>query len=191
MRTHPSGFKVGDRVYFGRGRGEKTLGEITKTHSGSRPLKNLKVKQLESRGTKRSYPVGSVWGVPPSLITRANGSGKPSGPAPSTYKPGDRVMVKGWRGDEIAVTVTKVGTGDTCEVYGKGLAGCFPRTLPVLHKAPARSASEIAEDKRMAESTLDSPEIIWADGERSRTEARRLTAALRRAVRALDMERAA
>lgn len=100
-------------------------------------------------------------------------------------------MVKGWRGDEVVVTVTKAGVGDVCEVYGRGLAGCFPRNMPVIRKAPARSASEIDADKRMAESTLDSPEIIWADGERSRTEARRLTAALRRAVRALGRERAA
>lgn len=68
MKTHPSGYKVGDRVYFGRGRGEQTLGEVVKTHGGrngtGRSLKNLKVKQLESRGTRRNYKVGSVWGVP-------------------------------------------------------------------------------------------------------------------------------
>lgn len=56
-----SNFEVGDKVIFGRTRGEKTRGEVVKVN----PVK-LKVKQLEARG---GYPVGTVWTVPPSLCT--------------------------------------------------------------------------------------------------------------------------
>ena len=55
-------FSKGDQVYFGRGKGEQTLGEVIKVNRAK-----LKVKTLESRGTQRSYAVGSVWTVPPSL----------------------------------------------------------------------------------------------------------------------------
>jgi hypothetical protein len=58
--------KVGDKVYFGRGHGEKTLGEITKKNG-----KTAKVKQLESRGTQKSYPIGTTWTVPYSLMSLA------------------------------------------------------------------------------------------------------------------------
>jgi hypothetical protein len=56
-------FKVGDRVLFGRTHGEKTLGEVVKVNP-----KKLKVKQLESRGTMRDYPVGTLWAVPLTLV---------------------------------------------------------------------------------------------------------------------------
>jgi hypothetical protein len=56
--------KVGMKVLFGRSQGEQTLGEITKVNSVK-----CKVKQLESRGTMKSYPVGTIWGVPASLMT--------------------------------------------------------------------------------------------------------------------------
>lgn len=59
--------RVGMRVYFGRRHGEKTLGEIVKVNP-----KNFKVKTLESRGRHRSYRVGSVWTVPPSLCSPAS-----------------------------------------------------------------------------------------------------------------------
>jgi hypothetical protein len=60
-------FKKGDKVYFGRKNGEKTLGEVTKVNR-----KTYKVKTLESRGTKRSYEVGSVWTVPKTLCWAAD-----------------------------------------------------------------------------------------------------------------------
>ena len=65
-------FKAGDRVYFGRANGEKTLGEVTKVNS-----KRLKVKTLEARGDYRDYPVGTVWAVPPSLCV-PEAEGKPA-----------------------------------------------------------------------------------------------------------------
>lgn len=61
-------FKVGEQVYFGRTFGEKTLGEIVKVN----PAK-LKVKQLDSRGSYKSYPVGTIWMVPPSMCSKVNG----------------------------------------------------------------------------------------------------------------------
>ncbi len=59
-------YKVGQKVYFGRSKGERTLGEVVKINP-----KKLKVKQLESRGTMMTHPVGTVWSVPPSLVTPA------------------------------------------------------------------------------------------------------------------------
>lgn len=64
----PADFKVGDKVLFGRGNGEQTLGEITKKN----PTK-AKVKQLEARGTQKSHPVGTIWTVPYNLLKHADG----------------------------------------------------------------------------------------------------------------------
>jgi hypothetical protein len=64
--------KVGMQVNFGRSQGEQTLGEIVKVNAVK-----CKVKQLESRGTMRNYPVGTVWTVPVSLLTPVEGSVKP------------------------------------------------------------------------------------------------------------------
>lgn len=61
-----SEMKVGQRVYFGRNHGERTLGEVVKVN----PSK-CKVRQLEARGTMRDYAVGTVWTVPASLCTLA------------------------------------------------------------------------------------------------------------------------
>lgn len=54
-------FKVGDKVRFGRVNGEQTLGVIVKILR-----KNVKVRQLEARGT---YGAGTVWTVSPTLVT--------------------------------------------------------------------------------------------------------------------------
>ncbi len=62
-----SQFKVGMKVYFGRKRGEKTLGEIVKMNP-----RKAKVKQLEDRGSIRDYPVGTLWTVPFTLLTPAD-----------------------------------------------------------------------------------------------------------------------
>lgn len=62
-----SDLKKGDRVFFGRTFGEKTLGEIVKLNP-----KRAKVRTLEARGRLRSYPVGSVWVVPYSLLSPAS-----------------------------------------------------------------------------------------------------------------------
>lgn len=59
-------FKVGQRVLFGRRHGEQTLGEVVAVNRVK-----LKVRQLESRGTMRTHPIGTIWTVPPTLCTAA------------------------------------------------------------------------------------------------------------------------
>ena len=66
MSLNPTEFKVGDKVYFGRKNGEKTLGEIVKVNR-----KTYKVRQLESRGMYRDHAVGTRWNVAKSLVTDA------------------------------------------------------------------------------------------------------------------------
>lgn len=68
-------FKVGDKVHFGRSHGEQTLGEVVKVNRVK-----LKVRQLDARGTYRSYPVGTIWTVPVNLCTLVGGQA--AAPAP-------------------------------------------------------------------------------------------------------------
>ncbi len=58
--------QVGDHVLFGSPNGEKTLGEVVKVNRT-----RAKVRQLETRGTKRIRSEG-VWNVPFPLIEPAN-----------------------------------------------------------------------------------------------------------------------
>lgn len=67
---------VGMKVVFGRGNGEKTLGEVVKVN----PSK-CKVKTLESRGNGRGSMVGAVWTVPYSLMAPADGTAPQNDPA--------------------------------------------------------------------------------------------------------------
>lgn len=73
--------RVGDKGYFGRGRGEKTYGEVTKVNR-----KTLKVKQLEARGTHKAHAVGTVWTVAKSLWTPED-NGRPAYAAPRAPEP--------------------------------------------------------------------------------------------------------
>ena len=59
-------FQVGDKVYFGRKNGEKTLGEIVRVNR-----KSYKIRQLESRGMYRDHAVGTKWNVAKSLVWAA------------------------------------------------------------------------------------------------------------------------
>ena len=68
--------KVGMKVVFGRGNGEKTLGEVVKVNP-----KKCKVKTLEERGGGRGSVVGAVWTVPYSLMTPADGTAPQEDPA--------------------------------------------------------------------------------------------------------------
>jgi hypothetical protein len=72
-----SDFKVGQKVYFGRRNGEKTLGEILKLN----PTK-AKVKTLEARGVVRERDAGVIWTVPYGLMTPADPNAVP-GPTPA------------------------------------------------------------------------------------------------------------
>lgn len=57
---------VGQKVVFGRRRGEQTLGEITKIN-----LKTAGVQTLEDRGRQRRSGAGRTWKVPFSLMRTA------------------------------------------------------------------------------------------------------------------------
>jgi hypothetical protein len=71
----PTMFKRGDRVLYGRRRGEQTLGEVVKVNPS-----RLKIKQLEPRGI---HPVGTEWNVPPGLCRKvgADTAPRPGGQA--------------------------------------------------------------------------------------------------------------
>jgi len=60
------------KVFFGRGRGEQTLGVIEKINKT-----RCKVKTLEMRGRRATARVGEVWTVPFSLISPVN-DGRPA-----------------------------------------------------------------------------------------------------------------
>lgn len=55
--------KVGQKVFFGRPNGEKTLGTVIKINRAK-----CKVRQEEERGMYRTRNVGTVWTVPFSLM---------------------------------------------------------------------------------------------------------------------------
>jgi len=58
---------MGQLVMFGRVRGERTLGKVVKVNR-----QRVKVVQLTKRGSLKNYPVGTIWMVPPTLITPAS-----------------------------------------------------------------------------------------------------------------------
>jgi hypothetical protein len=62
-------FKVGDRVLYGRRRGEQTLGQVVKVNPS-----RLKIRQLEPRGI---HPVGTEWNVPPALCRKVGADTEP------------------------------------------------------------------------------------------------------------------
>ena len=71
-------FKAGDKVIFGRRRGEQTRGTVIKVNRT-----RVKVRQDESRGTK---PVGTIWAVPWGLLSPDSFSTPVEAPA-ATDKP--------------------------------------------------------------------------------------------------------
>jgi len=185
-----SDFKVGDRVYFGRTRGEKTLGTVVKVNP-----KRLKVRQEEARGSMRSYPVGTVWTVPPVLCSQVSGDVTPT-PAPmptprkvSGLTVGTTVEFKGFswaaRGEATLVgVVTK--TGSTLEAYGEGRFHNLhdPTTVKAVGR---RSDADIVKACSAVYGSL-SPENLTCDGELSRTAVRAKAARLNRALKALWKE---
>lgn len=70
-----SDFVVGQKVYFGRQRGEKTLGKIVKLN----PTKAV-VETLEVRG-RDGTAAGKIWTVPYDMLSPASESTQDSPPA--------------------------------------------------------------------------------------------------------------
>lgn len=57
---NPTQIRIGERVYFGRTHGEKTLGRVLKVNA-----KSISVVQLEARG---GHAVGTKWRVGPKFV---------------------------------------------------------------------------------------------------------------------------
>jgi hypothetical protein len=97
---------VGLEVYFGRPGGEQTRARVTKVNRVK-----VKVEQLEPRRQGRR-PVGTIWTVPPSLLSVTN-----EGPAPSPVdspKPrraGDKIVFPEsfYRGDKVTFVSSRTG----------------------------------------------------------------------------------
>ncbi len=81
-------FRIGDKVFFGRSHGEQTLGEIVKVNRVK-----IKVRQLESRGALKKYPIGTMWNVPPSLLSPAGSENKPVTNTPKPKRSEEEIML--------------------------------------------------------------------------------------------------
>lgn len=67
MKMQKQEIQVGMVVSFGRAHGEHTVGKVVKVNR-----EKVKVQQLQDRGVLRSYPVGTIWSVPASLLSPAD-----------------------------------------------------------------------------------------------------------------------
>jgi len=101
---------VGQQVRFGRSSGEQTLGTVMKING-----KSVSVRQDESRGSMRSYPVGTIWKVSPTLVTPVTGGASAPVSAPvvpvsarSGFSIGSRVEFTHPTKGVISGTVTRV-----------------------------------------------------------------------------------
>lgn len=181
-------YKVGDKVIFGRSHGEQTEGTVMKVNRTK-----LKVRQDESRGTMRSYPVGTVWTVPPSLC-RKIGAGAPVGTPlvakpTTTLKVGQTVEYEGydWASrskGQVKGIITKVGVQDY-EVYGT--TGTRTLDAALVKAAPKRPFDEVKGIIQGVYAGL-SPENLTCDGELPRAQVQRRSAELHRALKALFIE---
>ena len=154
--------KKGDKVYFGRNFGEKTLGEVVKVNRVK-----VKVKQLDSRGTYKSYPVGTVWTVPVNLLTKADGS-----PAPSVMP--------------VEVQNRLRENQDRDYAFMRGFVPGPGKTEPSRPVAKRPEADILVEIRRIYSGL--SPENLHCDGEISRSAAARRGAALNRRLRECFVE---
>jgi co-chaperonin GroES (HSP10) len=179
-------FKVGDKVTFGRLAGEQTLGTVIKVNSVK-----LKVRQDETRGALRTYPIGTIWTVPPSLCRKVGQTSTTPAPVVDalTLKVGDAVQYEGFswaaRGKAtIKGVVTKLGQG-AYEVYGEGRTQVLQAAQV---KAVGKRDFETVKGEISGVYSHLSPENLWSDGEATRTEANRRRACLNRALAALFIE---
>lgn len=138
-----SDFHVGDKVLFGRGNGEQTQGTVVKVNR-----KKLKVRQDESRGTMRSYRIGTLWTVPPSLCRKVESST----PAPTT-----RPVAKTTRQTPREILAAKgIHKGDTVEFTFKGL----PLTGTIARINQKRVTIENISNPRFAAGVYVNPASI-------------------------------
>lgn len=177
-----SDFKVGEKVIFGRSHGEQTEGTVVKVNRTK-----LKVRQDESRGSMRSYPVGSIWGVPPSLCRKV-GQTTPVANA-LTLTVGQTVEYIGFswaaRGNAVIKgVITKVGH-DAYEVYGEGRTQVLSHTAV---KVASKRAFDIVKVQIAGCYARLSPENLTCDGERPRSQVQIIQAQLNRALKALFIE---
>lgn len=175
-----SDFKVGDKVVFGRSHGEQTEGTVVKVNRTK-----LKVRQDESR---RSYPVGSIWGVPPNMCRKVGQTTPPVANA-LTLTVGQTVEYIGFswaaRGNAVIKgVITKVGH-DAYEVYGEG------RTQVITHtavKVASKREFDVVKVQIAGCYASLSPENLTCDGERPRSQVQIIQAQLNRALKALFIE---
>lgn len=201
---------VGQKVYFGRNNGEKTLGEVVKVNR-----KKVKIKQLESRGTQRSYPVGTVWTVPPTLCTPANGS-KPTQTTTVTPPPRKRQPPKTVSGEAVAKQIglprcvvneafvcggtRYLVTGYRPSRYKYPVSATGPRggrykfTVQSVINGLVRKAAKVPRTERDIMLEINgiygalSPENLHCDGEISRSAAARKERALKARLRECEKE---
>jgi hypothetical protein len=199
---------IGDRVIFGNGRGEKTLGEIVKLNP-----KRAKVKTLEARGSRRLSSAGAVWTVPYSLISPASDDMKPQekvsrearyvrdySKQTQDFAKGDRVWFVGKGSKKITGTVIRVSK-KTCSVEPDDGRTRYWRVPPSMLKREGetvatvvplesiwkRSEEAILRDLCNVECSL-SPENLSCDGELSRYQTQRRYNKLMAEKRALIKE---
>lgn len=139
MNNAPFVPAFGQKIYFGRNHGEKTLGEVVKVNRTT-----AKVKQLESRGTMRSYAVGTIWTVPFSLCSAAPSD---AAPAPSDDASALQAEVDRLRRENEALKRNQAQ---------REVAAQFPATK--------RADAAILNDINRVYSAL-SPENLTCDGE--------------------------
>ena len=160
-------------------------------------LEYILVSLLEERGARRNYAVGGTWRVPPSLCTLADEDRPADRPAavPSLFKVGDSVWFEGCIRTSTDLdkglvngVVTKVNSNGTCEVFGVNF-GPNTRTVNAsdMSRAASRSEEAIRKDFHAVHAAF-SPENLYCDGEASRSEVRRKSAVLNRALKALTKE---
>lgn len=179
-----SDFSINEQVYFGRRQGEKTLGTILKINPTT-----LKVRQDESRGTMRSYPIGTVWTVPFQFASKLGETAAPVATDSLFLKVGQTVEYTGFswaaKGETtIQGVVTKLGQG-AYEVYGNG------RTQVLQHdkvKLVAKRPFETVKGEISGVYSSLSPENLTCDGKLPRAQVESRRAQLYRALKALFIE---
>lgn len=133
--------KKGDRGYFGRRNGEKTYGEIVKVNR-----KTIKVRQLEGRGTHRSYAEGTIWTLAPSLWT-PDEAGRPAevtrrpAPAPAAPRRPEAAILAELRGVEADLSPENLSCDGELSSWmvqqrGRALRGLRRRLVVELGREP-------------------------------------------------------